>query len=88
MKEGRSTLARGAYVVGALLAVWLGLSGYARLMAPDERVDPSGRTIELSRQEIRRLSQLHGTHVIKVERDTVSILRDGRWIPLPKDDRG
>ncbi len=88
MKEDRSTLKRGAFVLGALLALWLCLVGYVRMMTPDEAVEPSAKTVELSPGEIRRLSQLHGTNVIKIERDTVSILREGRWIPLAKDDRG
>ncbi len=88
MKKDRSALKDGAYALGALFALWLGLVGYVRMMTPDAVVEPSGGTVELSRQEIRRLSQLHGTNVIKIERDTVSILRDGRWIPVPKDDRG
>ncbi len=88
MKRDRSTLSLALLVAGTLFAMWLGIVGYARMIAPDEPVNSSAVTVELSREEIRRLSQLHGTNVIKIERDTVSILRDGRWIPLSKADRG
>ncbi len=88
MKKDRSTLKRIVFALAVLSALWLGVVGYARMIAPADGQDLSAKTVELSRQEIRRLSQLHGTNVIKVERDTVSILRDGRWIPVSRGDRG
>ena len=88
MNEDRSTLKRRVALLVALLAVWLGAVGYARMIAPEEGLELPPETVELSRQEVRRLSQLHGTNVIKIERETVSILRGGRWIPLNKRDRG
>ncbi len=88
MKKDRSTLKRGVFMLAALLTLWLGVVGYARMIAPEESIDLSPETVELSHQEVRRLSQLHGTNVIKVERDTISILRDGRWIPVNRGDRG
>ncbi len=68
--------------------LWLAAVAYARTIAPGEMGDASTETVDLSRREIRRLSELHGTNVIKIERGTVSILRDGSWIPVPWDDRG
>ena len=88
MKKDRSTSKRVAFALAALSASWLGVVGYARMIAPEVPADRPSETLALSRQEIRRLSQLHGTNVIKVERDTVSILRDGRWIPVGRGDRG
>lgn len=88
MKKDRSTLTRGVFMLAALFTLWLGVVGYARIIAPGKGVDLSPKTVELSHEEIRRLSQLHGTNVIKVERDTISILRDGRWIPVSRGDRG
>jgi hypothetical protein len=88
MKKNRSALARVVGALGAALVLWLGVVAYARMIAPDAGRDLPTENLELSRQEIRRLSQLHGTNVIKIERDTVSILRDGRWIPVIKGDQG
>ena len=88
MKKYGSTIKRIVFTLGALFMFWLTAVAYARMIAPDERQDLSTETVDLSRQEIRRLSQLHGTNVIKIERGTVSILRDGRWIPVPTGDRG
>lgn len=68
--------------------LWLAAVTYARLIAPGERQDLSSESVALTRQEIRRLTQLHGTNVIKIERATVSILRDGRWIPVSTDEQG
>ncbi|MGE5189987.1 MAG: hypothetical protein ACM3NF_08030 [Gemmatimonadota bacterium] len=88
MKKDGSTLARVAGAVGAALALWLAVVAYARMIAPDaSRANPA-ESVDLSRKEIRRLSQFHGTNVIKIERDTVSILREGRWIPVSRGDRG
>lgn len=88
MRKFRASLVRVLGAFGALLALWLGAVSYARVIAPDAGRDLPAENIELSRQEARRLSQLHGTNVIKIERDTVSILRDGRWIPVIRGDRG
>jgi len=88
MKKHGSTIKRIVFTLGTLFTLWLSAVAYARMIAPEERQDLSTETVKLSRQEIRRLSQLHGTNVIKIERDTVSILRDGRWIPVPTDERG
>lgn len=88
MKKHGSTIKRIVLTLGTLFTLWLSAVAYARIIAPEEGHDLSTGTIDLSRQEIRRLSQLHGTNVIKVERDTVSILRDGRWIAVPTDDQG
>jgi len=88
MKKHGSTIRRIVFTFAAFFTLWLSAVAYARMIAPDEGRDLSTKTVELSRQEIRRLSQLHGTNVIKIERDTVSILRDGRWIPVPADERG
>jgi len=76
------------FTLGTVLTLWLAAVAYARMIAPGEGQDLSTETVALTRQEIRRLTQLHGTNVIKIERGTVSILRDGRWIPVPTDDQG
>ncbi len=88
MTKDRSKLRRGVLTMAALATLWLGVVGYARMLAPGEGGDLSPETVVLSRQEVRRLSQLHGTNVIKVERDTISILRNGRWIAVSRGDRG
>ena len=88
MRKKRSALARVLGALGTVLALWLGVVAYARMIAPDAGRVLSAENLDLSRQEIRRLSQLHGTNVIKIERDTVSILRDGRWIPVIRGDQG
>jgi len=88
LKRNGSTIKRIVFTLGTFFTLWLSAVAYARMIAPDGRQDLSAETVELSRQEIRRLSQLHGTNVIKIERDTVSILRDGRWIPVPTDEQG
>ena len=88
MRKDGSTIRRIVFTLGTLFTLWLSAVAYARMIAPEERQDLSAETVALSRQEIRRLSQLHGTNVIKIERGTVSILRDGRWIPVAPDEQG
>lgn len=88
MKKHGSTIKRVVFTLGTFFTLWLSAVAYARMIAPEEGKDLSSKTVELSRQEIRRLSQLHGTNVIKIERHTVSILRDGRWIPVTADEQG
>ena len=88
MRKNGTTIKRIAYALGTVLTLWLAAMAYARMIAPEERQDASMETVALTRQEIRRLTQLHGTNVIKIERGTVSILRDGRWIPVPTDEQG
>lgn len=74
--------------LGVPLLAWLGAVAYARAIVPAARAVDAAKTVELSRREVRRLSELHGTNVIRVERGTVSILRDGRWIPVSRGERG
>ena len=88
MRKDGSTIKRMVFTLGTVLTLWLAAVAYARMIAPGEGQDLSTETVALTRQEIRRLTQLHGTNVIKIERGTVSILRDGRWIPVPTDDQG
>lgn len=88
MRKYGSTIKRIVFTLGTLFTLWLAAVAYARMIAPAERQDQSAETFALTRQEIRRLSQLHGTNVIKTERGTVSILRDGRWIAVPTDEPG
>lgn len=88
MNSGRSTLMRTLAGLAAVIALWFAAVVYARMIGPDGGRELPAENLDLSRQEIRRLSHLHGTNVIKIERDTVSILRDGRWIAVIKGDRG
>ncbi len=88
MKSGRSAIRRGAFLAAGVFALWLAVIAYARTLAPGGGCDSSAGSVDLTREEVRRLSLLHGTNVIKIERGTVSILRDGRWIPLPRPERG
>jgi len=88
MRKDGSTIKRIVFTLGTLFTLWLAAVAYARMIAPGERKDLSTETVALTRQEIRRLTQLHGTNVIKIERGTVSILRDGRWIPVSTDEQG
>ncbi len=88
MRRYGSTIKRIVFTLGTLFTLWLAAVAYARMIAPEERQDLSAETVALTRQEIRRLSQVHGTNVIKIDRGTVSILRGGRWIPVPTDEQG
>ncbi len=88
MRKDGSTIKRTVFTLGTVLMLWLAAVAYARMITPGETQDLPAETVELTRREIRRLTQLHGTNVIKIERGTVSILRDGRWIPVPTDEEG
>ena len=87
MRKDGSTIKRTVFTLGTVLTLWLAAVAYGRMIAPAGGKDLSTETVALTRHEIRRLTQLHGTNVIKIERGTVSILRDGRWIPVPKDEQ-
>jgi hypothetical protein len=67
--------------------VLVSLMGYDQVMTAR-----SEKTIDLStwlpKKEIVHLMRLHGTDGLKVTQDEVFILRDSRWIPVRKRDRG
>lgn len=87
MGKRTKSVKRVIITLSFLFAAWLPLVGYVHFLGARPGGNLAAATW-LTKQEMQRLAEFHGTDALKITQDRVFIRRGSRWIPVLKREPG